>query len=198
MKGNTMETLLHENEFYLSNYGTDKNIEISKDYEEAKKMSMDGNVHIAMLNPKRYYFEDCIDSWNYEDKSDLLMSTPILVWGINAHNQIVKEHDKLICNKGMRDEHITHVEKNGENWHREKDYEQGLVFNSYLFIVGTKIKIFNEDLKIDKIDTIVSNDGKTIMTESHISIDAIKMVTLNTGKLQYADVACYDEIMMGA
>jgi histone acetyltransferase (RNA polymerase elongator complex component) len=65
--------------FYIANYGTNQNIEIFQDYEDAKKESIDNFVHQAILNHSRVYFDIELNGWNYEDKFDLFLSTPSLV-----------------------------------------------------------------------------------------------------------------------
>ncbi len=65
--------------FYLANYGTEKNIEIFQDYEKAKKESIDNLVYQAILNHSHVYFDINLNGWNYEDKFDLFLTTPLLV-----------------------------------------------------------------------------------------------------------------------
>lgn len=79
------EQLLKENEFYMANYGTDENIEIFKNHEEAKKESVDGKIFIATLNKERIYQEPN-GKWNYEDKSDLILSSPVEVENISDND----------------------------------------------------------------------------------------------------------------
>lgn len=61
--------------FFISNYGTDVNIEIFQDRDEAKNASVDGLVYIAILNHRNVWFEDGL-GWNYEDNSELFLSEP--------------------------------------------------------------------------------------------------------------------------
>lgn len=62
--------------FYLANYGTEKNIEIFDNYNDAKSESSDDKVFKALLNEQNVYFEDGL-GWNYEDNSELYLSTPV-------------------------------------------------------------------------------------------------------------------------
>ena len=67
--------------FYMANYGTDENIEIFTDYEAAKKNSVDGIVHCAILSSSCVWYEPDL-GWNYEDNIDLFQETPYLVKGV--------------------------------------------------------------------------------------------------------------------
>ena len=62
--------------FYIANYDTEENIEIFDNYKAALNESIDGNVYKALLNPENVYYEEDIKSWNYEDNSELFLSTP--------------------------------------------------------------------------------------------------------------------------
>ena len=64
--------------FYLANYGTDKNIEIFQDFDEAKKESINDKVFKATLNCSNVWFEDK-QGWNYEDNDELFINTPYQV-----------------------------------------------------------------------------------------------------------------------
>lgn len=68
---------LKENEFYLANYGTNENIEIFKNYEEAKEESVNNKVYIAELDLDSVWQEDGI--WNYEDNYNLINSKPVKI-----------------------------------------------------------------------------------------------------------------------
>lgn len=114
------------------------------------------------------------------------------VWGINTKNQLVKEHDMLLCNKGTHEQHITHVMKTDNGWHKEKDYKTGKVINSYAFKKGTKIVIFTENKR--EVDIIASNDGEVIITESGIKIDAVRHFVLDSKEIKYVDIAGYEDI----
>jgi hypothetical protein len=65
--------------FYLANYNTEKNIEIFEDFDKAKNESIDNCVYKAILNHSRVWFDAQLNHWIYEDKLDLILSTPILV-----------------------------------------------------------------------------------------------------------------------
>lgn len=65
-------------QFYLANYGTEKNIEIFQSLEKAKKESVDGVVYTAVLNHENVWYEENI-GWNYEDNSSLFLTSPIQV-----------------------------------------------------------------------------------------------------------------------
>ena len=71
--------LKSEASFYIANYGTSENIEIFTSYEEAKKVSIDGNVHYASLSGDDCVWLEIDSGWNYEDCSDLFNETPYLV-----------------------------------------------------------------------------------------------------------------------
>jgi hypothetical protein len=114
------------------------------------------------------------------------------VWGINTKNQLVKEHDMLLCNKGTSEQHITHVIKTDNGWHREQDYMTGKVINSYEFKKGTKIVIFTENKR--EVDIIASNDGEVIISESGLKIDAIRHFVLGSKEIKYVDIAGYEDI----
>lgn len=62
--------------FYIVNYDTEENIEIFDNYKAALNESIDGNVYKALLNPDNVYYDEEIKSWNYEDNSELFLSTP--------------------------------------------------------------------------------------------------------------------------
>jgi hypothetical protein len=62
--------------FFIANYGTNENIEIFQDRDEAKKASVDGLVHTAILNHSNVWFEDGF-GWNYDDDSELFLSEPL-------------------------------------------------------------------------------------------------------------------------
>ncbi|WP_152633284.1 hypothetical protein [Aliarcobacter butzleri] len=68
-------TLKSDASFYLANYGTTENVEIFTDYAEAKKNSVDGIVHKAILSSDCVWYEDGL-GWNYEDCSHLYSKTP--------------------------------------------------------------------------------------------------------------------------
>jgi len=72
------ENKLNKNQFYISNYGTMENIEIFKDFNEAKENSINCEVYLVDLNSNHIWEEDGI-GWNYNDCSDLFLTTPVLV-----------------------------------------------------------------------------------------------------------------------
>ena len=53
--------------FYVSNYGTERNINIFKTYEEANEDSCNGEVHTTDVSDESIYQED--GQWNYEETS---------------------------------------------------------------------------------------------------------------------------------
>lgn len=72
-----MSRVLDKNEFYLANYASDSNVEIFKNFAEAKEESVN-EVHMAKLNMNRVWLENNT-MWYYEDKSDLYQTSPIEV-----------------------------------------------------------------------------------------------------------------------
>lgn len=115
-----------------------------------------------------------------------------IIWGVNILGQTVKEHDMLVCNEGTPEQHITHVMKIDDNWHREQDYINGKVINSYDLQKGTKIVIFSENKR--EVHTIVSNDSKIITTDSNIKIDAVNHIVLDSKEINYMNIAGYEDI----
>lgn len=114
-----------------------------------------------------------------------------VIWGRNIHNQEIKEHDMLLCNKGAS-QHITHVVVDNGVWHREEDYKTGAVINSYEYKIGTKIAIYNENKR--EVDIITSNDENVIITKNHFKIDAVKLVVLNSKEKSFVEIANFEDI----
>lgn len=67
--------------FYIANYGTNENIEIFQSFDKAQNFSIDGKVHYAQLDSELVYLEEFNSGveWNYEDKADLFVSSPVEV-----------------------------------------------------------------------------------------------------------------------
>jgi hypothetical protein len=64
--------------FFITNYGTEENIEIFQDYSEAKRESANGEVFKAKLNSNNVWFEEDL-GWNYDDSSDLFIDEPFKI-----------------------------------------------------------------------------------------------------------------------
>lgn len=96
---NSISTL-KEDEFYVANYGTEENIEIFKNFFQAKSESVDDIVHIGKFNMDRVWIEDDI-GWNYDDVSDLheeltVATTPVITReNIHLFYEFMSDEDKV-------------------------------------------------------------------------------------------------------
>lgn len=74
--------------FYLANYGTEENVEIFTSYDEALNESINDEVHEAVLNYDCIWYDHDLKAWNYEDDSNLFLSTPLKVKKISKELSI--------------------------------------------------------------------------------------------------------------
>jgi hypothetical protein len=104
--------------FYISNYGTEMNLNIFKTYEEAKEDSCNSVVHTTDVNEEFVYQEDD-GQWNYEDTSvtfedDFIKVDPVdwdvikeaLEIAIQHHEQDLSESEDIEYR-----EHLQHTIK---------------------------------------------------------------------------------------
>jgi len=75
---NIEELMIADMDFYIANYNTLSNYEISLSEKEMRDISVDGKVHKAKLSSDLVWFEDDI-GWNYEDKAELFQTAPTIV-----------------------------------------------------------------------------------------------------------------------
>lgn len=103
-----MSKNLKSDEFYISNYGTDENINIFKDIQEAYQDSIDNKVHKVSLSEDLVFYENDI-GWNYDDTAGLFQSEPVEVYNetLNAQEQIAK----FLKNDELADEVIVNDNK---------------------------------------------------------------------------------------